>query len=93
MVKAKKQKAPPTPTKQPPKAIGLKKALDMMRLQGTRLVQMHTTGSPEGVAHYVIPGGYVEPDVAEKIKTNPQVVAGEDGLFPGHNQTWRMNLT
>ncbi len=67
MVKA-KRKTPAAPTKQAPKAIGLKKALDMMRLQGTRLVQMHTAGSPEGLAHYVVPGGYVEPDVAEKIK-------------------------
>jgi hypothetical protein len=74
----------------PPKAIGLKKAMEMMHRHGTRLVQMHTDSSPDGLAHYVIPGGYVEPDVAEKIKSHPLVRAGEDGLFPGHDQTWRM---
>ena len=72
------------------KPIGLKKALAMMRHHSTRLVCMHTTTSPEGFAHYVVPGGYVEPGVAEKIKAHPQVHAGEDGLFPGTDQTWRM---
>lgn len=73
-----------------PKAIGLKKAIDLMQRTETRLVRMHTDSAPDGYAHYLIPGGYVEPDVAEKIKKRPGVVAGNDGLFPGHDQTWRM---
>jgi hypothetical protein len=40
-----------------------------------------------------VPGGYVEPEVAEKIKKHQGVVAGTDGLFPGHDQTWRMQTT
>ena len=78
--------------KRPPKAIGFNSAIEKMRREGTRLVCMVTDASQEGVAHYVIPGGYVTPDVAEKIKSHPLVVSGHDGLFPGHAQTWRMNL-
>lgn len=74
----------------PKKAISFKRAISMMRLRGTRLVKMHTDSCPGGFAHYVIPGGYVEPDVAEKIKAHPAVSASKDGLFPGHDQTWRM---
>jgi len=73
------------------KPLGLKRAIDLMRLPGTRLVRMFTVGSPEGYAHYIIPGGYVEPDTAEKIKARPDVIAGEDGLFPNVDQTWRMH--
>jgi hypothetical protein len=72
------------------KAIGIKKAIELMRRPETRLVKMHTSGSPNGIAHYLIPGGYVEPDVAEKIKAHPLVCAGEDGLFPNCGQTWRL---
>lgn len=73
----------------PPKAIGLKKALSAMHVSGARLVKMHTQNSPDGFAHYIVPGGYVEPDVAEKIKNAPGVWCSEDGLFPGCSQTWR----
>lgn len=76
--------------KLPLKAIGLRKALDLMHLHGTRLVRMATNDSPLGYAHYVIPGGYVEPDTAEKIKAHPAVIPGGYGLFPGHDQTWRI---
>jgi hypothetical protein len=40
--------------------------------------------------YFVVPGGPVEHAVADKIKAHPLVRAGEDGLFPGHDQTWRM---
>ena len=76
--------------KHPLKAIGLKRAIELMRLPNTRLVRMVTDGSPDGFAHYVVPGGYVEPSTADKIKARPDVVAGNDGLFPGHDQTWRV---
>lgn len=72
----------------PLKAIGLKKALNMMHLSGTRLVRM---ASADGSVHYLVPGGYVAPETAEKIKNHPGVVCGADGLFPGHDQTWRMD--
>jgi hypothetical protein len=71
------------------KGIGWKRAMDLMHLNA-RLVRMYTNSSPEGVAHYLVPGGYVEPAVAERIKKAPGVVAGWDGLFPNHDQTWRI---
>lgn len=79
--------------KQPVKALGFRKAIDAMYRTGTRLVRIHTDKAPGGYAHYIVPGGYVEPEVAEKIKKHPGVVAGNDGLFPGHDQTWRMQTS
>jgi|GEM_PF-4697839 len=78
------------PIKQPQKSIGFKKAIDRMRMPGPRLIRMRAEGAKEGFAHYVVPGGYVEADVAQKIKDHPQVRASHDGLFPGHDQTWRL---
>jgi hypothetical protein len=74
----------------PLKEIGLKRALQLMRKPETRLVKMFTQRSHEGFAHYVIPGGYVGSATAEKIKQHPLVWASKDGLFPGHDQTWRL---
>jgi len=73
-----------------PKPIGLKKALDMMRLPGRRLIKTYSNRLPEGFAHYISPGGYVEPETAEKIKAHPLVHASHDGLFPGQDQTWKL---
>jgi hypothetical protein len=71
----------------PPKSLGIKRALDLLRLPGHRLVLMHAK-APEGTAYYVVPGGRLDRSDAQKILTRPDVVAGEDGLFPGHSQTW-----
>lgn len=76
--------------KHPPKAIGLKKALEAMRKPGVRLVRMRAEGAIDGFAYYIVPGGYIEPATAEKIRRRPDVVGGNDGLFPGHDQTWRI---
>src|SRR5262245_6091669 len=70
--------------------VSLKKALELMRKPETRLVKMFTKASPEGFAHYVLPGGYVSSATAEKIKQHPLVHASKDGLFPGLDQTWRL---
>jgi hypothetical protein len=70
------------------KAIGPKKGIELMRLPGTRLIK--TCNGAGGCVHYIVPGGYIEPDVAEKIKNHPQVTAAPDGLWPGHSQTWRI---
>ncbi len=74
----------------PPKAIGYRDALDKMGRVGTRLVKMRADGSPTGFSYYLVPGGYVEPDTAEKLKKHPFCRANEDGLFPGHDQTWTL---
>ena len=69
------------------KAIGYNRAIDLMRLPETRLVQTH---SERGTVFYVVPGGYVEPATAQKIISHPQVRASEDGMWPGMSQTWRL---
>jgi hypothetical protein len=74
----------------PLKATGLNKAMDLMRVPDARLVKMHVDGSP---TYYIVPGGYVGPSTAEKIKSHPKVTASEDGMFPGHSQTWKINST
>lgn len=71
------------------KTIGLKKALEFMSRK-SRLMMMHTTESPYGKAYYVVPGGHIKPDVAQKIISRPDVRAAANGLFPGQNQTWTM---
>jgi len=73
--------------KKKPKALGLRRALDLMRRHGTRMIAQNINGE---FVHYVVPGGYVEPDTAQKIKEHPMVFGGYDGLFPGMHQTWRM---
>jgi hypothetical protein len=70
-----------------PKPIGFRRAMDIMRRSEVRLVQMH---GPLGALHYLVPGGHIAPDIAEKIKQHPLVRSGADGLFPQHAQTWRL---
>jgi hypothetical protein len=41
---------------------------------------------------FVIPGGQVTDVVAAQIKENPAAVGQRDGLFPHHDQTWRMQI-
>jgi hypothetical protein len=69
------------------KPLGYQRSIDLMRV-GSCLCKMHT--ADKGFAHYVVPGGQVAAETAEKIKQHPLVRSGRDGLFPGHDQTWRM---
>jgi hypothetical protein len=72
-----------TKKRQSPKAIGYRKAVDMMRKPEGMLIKT-------GGVHHLEPGGYyVEPKTAEKLIQHPQVRAAEDGLWPGLSQTWR----
>jgi hypothetical protein len=66
----------------------LEQALQNMRC-GARLVHMH--GQMNGSSVWcVIPGGPVTDAVAARLREHPAIVAGQDELFPGHDQTWRM---
>ena len=69
------------------RTLKLEQALRRMR-SGARLVRMH--GARNGLSWYVVPGGAVTDSVADKLRERPDVIAGRDGLFPGHDQTWRM---
>jgi hypothetical protein len=68
-------------------ALKLEQALQRMRT-GARLVHMH--GPASGPSWFIVPGGPVADIVAVTVREHPAVVAGADGLFPGHDQTWRM---
>ena len=66
--------------------VELNKALEFMR-RGSRLVELHSKNNTEW---WIVPGGYVSTDVAERIKRHPRAVGQQDALFPGLHQTWRM---
>jgi hypothetical protein len=77
-----------------PTDIALRRALDLMHRTGTRLVLMHTnTRSGNGVAYFIVPGGAVDRETAEKIKKHPAVTASGDALFPNMSQTWRLRTS
>lgn len=75
--------------KVPLKALGLKRALELLQQPDHRLMVMHSPASPEGRAYFVVPGGYVEPTVALKILEHPKLQPFDDGLFPNCPQSWR----
>jgi len=61
-------------------------ALARMR-EGSVLVRMHGTDKGQW---FVVPGGAVTAETARCIRQHPAVIGGKDGLFPEHDQTWRM---
>jgi hypothetical protein len=69
-----------------PLALTHEEALDLMKT-GSRLVKIIGRG---GAMWFVIPGGQVTDVIADQIKQHPAVVGQKDGLFPHHDQTWRM---
>ena len=62
------------------------RALNWLRRPEARLIKQHG-GRTE---HFVVPGGYVDAKTAQKLKDHPQVIGSPDGLWPGHEQTWRI---
>lgn len=71
--------------------LGFNKAMALMHLPGTCLIG---TNKPDGsCVHDIVPGGRVESEVAEKIKSHPQVTSGGDGFWPGLSQTWHVVLS
>lgn len=76
------------------KTLCLRDALELMRVEGHRLMLMHTNkakpGDPAGKAYYLVPGGYVNATDTQKIIRRDDVRPNEDGLFPGCSQSWRM---
>lgn len=74
---------------EPKKPLSLKKALEHMRT-GSALLRMNgNTGGPDGANFYIVPGGAVDPHTANAIMKRVDVRGSKDGLFPGHDQTWR----
>ena len=69
------------------KTLQLPLALERMR-EGSRLIHMHSKAGER--CWFVIPGGAVTDKTAEQIRQHPSIVGEKDGLFPGHDQTYRM---
>jgi hypothetical protein len=68
-----------------PKTLSAERAMECMRT-GSELVLTH--GKPNGWS--VVPGGAVSEQTSIRIRAHPSVIGGKDGLFPDHDQTWRM---
>jgi hypothetical protein len=68
----------------------LHQALDLLRRKDARMVQ--TNGQNGNRTEYWMWPACVriEPKLAEAIKLHPQVIGSKDGMWPGHDQTWRM---
>ena len=69
------------------KCLSLRKAIDLLRLPGNRMMKMHTQN---GVAYFVLPYGRLSDDDANTILARQDLIAFEDGLFPGNSQGWRL---
>jgi hypothetical protein len=63
-------------------------AIDLLRRPETRMIKQNHNGRTQ---HFIVPpGGAVNEETAQRIKEHPLVRGGRDGLFPGHEQTWRI---
>jgi hypothetical protein len=62
-------------------------ALELLR-EGSLLMQMHYSG--DRTRWYVVPGGQIADNVAERILARKDVQPYDSGLFPNHPQTFRL---
>jgi hypothetical protein len=46
--------------------------------------------SPAAQEYFVVPGGKISRQNAQAILGRPDVFPFDDGLFPGHPQSWKM---
>jgi hypothetical protein len=68
--------------------IKFNRAIDILRRPDTRMIKQNHNGRTQ---YYIVPGGRVDDETAQKIKNHPLVRAGRDRLFPGLDQTWRIS--
>ena len=65
------------------------KALDLLRRPGARMVLTNINGNRS--EYWISPSCVrVDPKLAEQIKAHPQIIGSKDGIWPGHDQTWRI---
>jgi hypothetical protein len=69
------------------KYLNFKKAVDLLRQHDRRLVLMHTAG---GDHYYVVPGGIVTHEHAQRILQRGDIQQLDPGLFPNNPQSWRL---
>lgn len=63
------------------------RALDAMGT-GAKLMLIHDLKSKTGKSFYIVPGGPVESEVAEKLIARPNIQSNNDGLLPETPQSW-----
>lgn len=63
------------------------KAVDLLHRTDTRMMIMRAS---DGDQFYIVPGGRVAKDDAQKILKRPDIIEFDDGLFPGNPQSWKM---
>jgi hypothetical protein len=69
--------------------LSLEKALSLLRRPDAKLVHLHSTNG--GAKFYVWPyGGHVADDIAQALLGRNDIQPYDDGLFPGHPQSWRL---
>ena len=73
------------------KSDDMNRVLDAMR-KGAVMVHMSINRghTPLKMEYYLVPGGVIDRETAERIKEHPQVPASGDGIWPGHDQTWKI---
>jgi hypothetical protein len=73
----------------PPVKLSLERALHLLRKPDARLVRLHSNDG--GAGFYVWPGGGRVPDeVAQLLLGRNDIQPFDNGLFPGHPQSWRL---
>jgi hypothetical protein len=71
------------------KTITHRHALEALR-KGACLMLMHDNAAPDGKSWCIVPGGRITPNIAQRIIARGDVISSEDGLLPGHPQTYKM---
>jgi hypothetical protein len=70
----------------------LNELLNLLRQKDARMVRTNGNGDDHNRSeHWIWPACVrVPPQLAEQIKSHEQVTGGKDGIWPGHDQTWKM---
>ena len=76
----------PTP-KPKVQMMSLTDAVEKLRQPDHLLVLLHGKSQPEWV---IMPGGPVTEATAQKLLERPDVQPHDDGVLPGHPQSWRL---
>lgn len=72
------------------KSLSLNVAELLLRKPGYKLMKMHCNNAKEPMAYYILPGGYISAEIAEKLIARPDIVPNHDGLLPDTPQSWQL---
>ena len=66
------------------------KAIDLMRRPQALLILTYSPDAASGRAFFIVPGGRVSDEVAQKLLERNDMQPADSGLLPGHPQSWRL---